>query len=295
MVVVKGATHHWWPTTLQGCWINSESGINRLINGSKVVSVGLGASGGVSDGHNVNLPDGWAYSFEPDFHEADDCVHRVVPYVQQQVRSMVENSVHGQLKAIEENSAICNDLGSIVSGLLVRYPRTRRAVQLTVNDLRSDEMQIGSRDALIAMNLANRHIPLSSWLGRFGNFLFIQSTESEFVFGDGIYSNIDTRMPGNSNCFAFVALAPDTMVLCSNLNGHVYESRLNCIFATEDFVEKVNRATIEYSIREVFFRSQKPILKPGDLNGVVRQYQYHKHPYFQSFLYRLSQRQTVFS
>jgi hypothetical protein len=290
LAVRKGENHHWWPRSIQKYWLDQSAGINWLKPDGTVVAGGQGSFGGISDAHNIVVGSGWDSSFERDFDAADDKVKSALEDLKafEPSRSSPKDfELQNRLSPAPLSENLRNDLASICAGLLLRSPRTRHGAYITANYYRGEEHVVGPRDKLIAANLANKFKPLESYLQKNAQILLIFSNSDEFVFGDGIFSNLNTTDVRIGDHFAFVTLSPSTTLLCWTGNSHVYKNRAMTVRATTEEVERLKDAVLTYSRSFVFYRTQKPRMIDAYASGEHLEYESHREPYFERFMFSL--------
>jgi hypothetical protein len=127
---------------------------------------------------------------------------------------------------------------------------------------------------LIAANINQSYSALVSSSRGCGKLAIISSDNFEFIYGDGVYSNIGATTESLSGLKLAIPVTLKIAVVWSLPMSYRIEPRIKVVHADTDIVRLINYSIQVYSKDYLFYRSQKP-----ELLSVFKE---HVHKVFKS-------------
>lgn len=235
--------------------------INRVDAEGNISRSNPTGTGRISDGHNIRLNSPWDTRFEGYFDRPD----RNFPHIVNWVESLVNLHRNSDVSSDEVYCAHSyneDELQPLCEGLIslaIRSPNFRQGILRSIERVRSS-LPKDEHKTLIAANLMQTYsLVTQNALGR-GKFLILFSDSSEFIYGDGIYHNLNSCGQYLSNCRILAPLTPRMAVLYVTPMEYFTEPRIVTRRADEATVSTVNETVQVYSKECLFYRFDKPNL-----------------------------------
>lgn len=260
--VIKGEKHHWWPEGLSKYWAGDKGTVQRIGVTGEVISSTPKKLAKISDGHNILFENGstWQSTIEHYFDKPDSSIPRIVDWLwsfNNKVRANDRVDHHCLSQEAEcENLDI---LRECVISLIVRSPRYRNAQNSFVRSFRG-ELEKPESKRLIAANIHQKYSSLVKGSKGVGKLALLFSENFEFIYGDGVYSNIGSTTENLFGLKVVIPIIPNVAVIWSSPMSCRTYSRLIAIEADRELVEIINNSVQVYSKEYLFFRTQQPIL-----------------------------------
>ena len=259
--LIPGERHHWWPKSLSKFWTDNKGMINRVDAEGNISRSNPTGTGRISDGHNIRLNSPWDTRFEGYFDRPD----RNFPHIVNWLESLVNLHRNSDVSSDEVYCAHSyneDELQPLCEGLIslaIRSPNFRQGILRRIERVRSS-LPKDEHKTLIAANLMQTYsLVTQNALGR-GKFLILFSDSSEFIYGDGIYHNLNSCGQYLSNCRILAPLTPRMAVLYVTPMEYFTEPRIVTRRADEATVSTVNETVQVYSKECLFYRFDKPNL-----------------------------------
>ncbi|MEZ5649454.1 MAG: hypothetical protein R3E87_02785 [Burkholderiaceae bacterium] len=267
--LIEGERHHWWPKSLSQNWGDEAGLIGRISSQGKVAKAVPGNLAVIRDGHNFiparaqnKSPSPWDHTFEQEFDRSDSSFPGVIQLLRDLVESHKRSTPVGAFEFMPHRlpDKKVELLLECVLSLVIRSPRFRF---LAIQPARWFGRELSGKEgrSLAAANIKGALPRILSSLADHGRFSVIFSESSEFIFGDGFYSNVHLGSAFAPYNVRFLApITPEIAVFYSRRISRRDCAQLTTVLASEAFVNAVNETVQIYAKDELFFRKQAPTL-----------------------------------
>lgn len=274
---MKGEKHHWWPKGLSKYWENEHGLIYRKDPSSKTIRSKPKVFGQISDGHNILFDEEspWESTFEDFFDKPDQNMPKIVGWLESLSEKL---SLSGEAQVLEDQECQNLDLlREIIISLIIRSPKYRNAQSTFVESFRG-ELEKSENKRLIAANIHQKYRTLVDSSKGIGKFAILYSQESEFIFGDGFYSNVNAATERLHGLRVVVPMTPQIAVVWCSPMAYRSKPRIIGVHATPETVGEINESVQVYSKEYLFYRSQDPDLIKDFKIGQHRVYGHENDP-----------------
>jgi hypothetical protein len=256
--IKRGEKHHWWPKGISKFWENENGKIHRIEPTGKVVLSNPKEFAHISNGHNFlyDKPSSWEETIEHYFDTPDQNMGNVI----QDLKGFREWNYFEKryIYAVQEEDGDNIDLlRECILSLIVRSPMYRNTLNNLVLGFRG-ELEKSESKLLIASNLGTAYRELINNSKGCGRLAVLFSDDAEFIYGDGIYSNISTSLHYLTDLRVVIPLTPNIAVVWSNPMSHSAKPHIMATSVDALTVSMINDATQVYSKDYLFYRSEKP-------------------------------------
>lgn len=260
--VIKGEKHHWWPKGLSKYWGDERGLVRRIDVTGEVIASKPIKLGKISDGHNILFENEspWQSTIEHYFDEPDQNMPRIVDWLRsfESNAKTKKSAYHRQLTHVEECENF-NILRECIISLIVRSPKYRNAQNSFVESFRG-ELDKSESKRLVASNIHQKYNTLVNGSKGVGKFAVLFTKELEFIYGDGVYSNISASTENLLRIKVAIPMTPNIAVIWSSPMECRTYPRLIPIKTDNEIVEIINNSVQIYSKEYLFFRDQQPNL-----------------------------------
>ena len=192
---VKTALHHWWPKGLSAFWVDDEDCITCLSPSGEERRSPPAQFGGITNGHTVKWGEPWNFSFESKFEAVDSRLPYLVAELLEYEANVTDSGLpyNERLKGHAATDDFMREVGMTLASLIARSPNHRNIIAKT-SEYFQKRFGIENSNAdknLININLSNK-IEVINRNFRGGKYIIVFSDESEFIFGDGFYTNMSS-------------------------------------------------------------------------------------------------------
>lgn len=261
----KSERHHWWPEGVSERWKNADGVTHWLKPDGKTVTAPPKNFGVIGNGHFIKLgqrPEDvtpWDENFERVFQKADDEFPRLIDWMEGLERriDVDPRDVAGRYLAQTADDATLAALTESVVSLAVRSPMNREAACGVAEKFRGP-LPPRERNSIIGLNMRLTQRRVSDTIGSRAKFCVIFSSEREFIFGDGFFSNIRSPGEGLMTHRALAPITPNLAVLIVRPQQCRPDPRLVTIVATPADVDAMNHAVQVYANGALYYRSERP-------------------------------------
>lgn len=251
--VLRGEKHHWWPKSLSKFWVNERGLVNRIEPCGKLVTSTPKEFGHISDGHNIlySRPSAWESTIEDYFDLPDSSMAEVVEYLE----SFKTNS--SDYGTQENDSDQLNLLRECMISLLVRTPKYRNSIEDLVTSLRG-ELPKAEAKMLISSNVHQNYKQLLKSSYNCGRLAILFSRTDEFIYGDGLYTNLTVNTQNLSNFKAVIPFTPNIVVVWCRPMAYRPKPKVISAEVSPKDVKLLNDTTQIYSKDYIFYRTTAP-------------------------------------
>lgn len=276
--VIRGEKHHWWPKSLSKHWVNESGKINRIDSKGVHISAKPKEIGHISDAHNMIFPSdsSWETTIEHYFDAADGFMPTMVEWLSSFRTTNPQNGKPKYLRQEDESKELDLIRECIVS-LIVRSPKFRNSIDATVKEFRG-EIEKKESKLLIASNINQKYRAIVECTKGSGKFAVLFSDDKEFIYGDGIYTNMNIHTQDSSLLKAVVPITPNMVLIWSCPTAYTSNPRLTASLASEQDIFLINHSVQVYSKDYIFYRSQTPKLISSFKDGHHKRYEYPTDP-----------------
>lgn len=261
---VRGAKHHWWPRGLSKYWADDSGCIHRVSVHGQDIRSKPEQFAMISNGHNMifNDDEHGIFTVEHIFDRADGYMPDMVRWLERLRSDLIApNSVAPLTMAGMAFDDHLDIVRECIVSLIVRSPRFREAKQ------RATEYFRGSLDkretmGLIAANINQAYCAIVGASRNCGKLVLLISSDAEFIYGDGVYSNISASSQGLSGLRVAIPITPDLAIVWSSPMAYRSEPKIRILNVDAETVQLFNYATQVYSKEFLFYRTQRPDLCP---------------------------------
>lgn len=258
----KSAIHHWWPRGLSKHWRNEDGMVGCLKSDGTSFYTQNSKLGGIRNAHAHKYTDDWESSpwnqiSENLFQDVDDNISRIVKEL---TTEPLDNrkSNDGRWKEFDSSKWLESNLVQTLVSLCVRSPRTRHDASMLGRQLMGYER--GSRTDLnvsLSNTVASFKTHSKSLPGR-GKIGILRATNCEFIYGDGIYHNLNPSGDVGHYPRMFVPLTPSVAVIYCRPTKYVTQPMFSEIQIDEEWISTLNDLTQVYSEKFLFYKSNAP-------------------------------------
>ncbi len=278
--VIKGEKHHWWPKAISKFWESERGLVQRIDSSEKVVSSKGKEFGQISGGHNMLFErvSPWQSTIEHYFDDPDRNMSSIIEWLAS-LKSEVDSEGTKEKQDLnqERESENLDILRECIISLVVRAPKFRNSLNSSVESIRG-KLDKSESKRLIASNIHQKYKALIKSSKGVGKFALLFSDEYEFIYGDGVYSNITPVTEQLHDIKLVIPLTPDIAVVWSSPMVFQTYPRIMSIVANKEIVAMVNNSVQVYSKDYLFFREQKPDLIGDFKIGEHRVYSHQSDP-----------------
>lgn len=210
-----GEKHHWFPKALAKAWVGADGLVGRTNSRGHSKRFHPSGIGYVPDQHNVFFDGGspWDSTYEPQFDIADNAFPRILRWLETVPKQHPPDQRVSGVDLPKGERAL---LSECLASLIVRSPRLRYlaekwTAEVQVRDFGFEEPKNVRNTA--SGNLARCQEPFSRDIRTGGKFAFLLAGEEDFVFGDGIMTNVHPYPDRVLRPMAMVAFTPKIGVL----------------------------------------------------------------------------------
>lgn len=273
--VIRGEKHHWWPKSLSKHWVNEKGLVHRIDSTGKVVRSKPKEFAHISDGHNIlfNKGSSWESTIENYFDTPDNAMPQMVRMIED-LRVEPDGT---DFISYETDFDELNLLRECILSLLVRSPRYRSSISSFVTSFRGD-LDKPENKMLIAANMNQKYSTLLKSAKNHGRVVILFSDGEEFIFGDGLYSNLSSGTELLGGFRTVVPLTPNMAVIWSQPMSYRPSPKLSATLVDSHVVHQINTATQVFSKDYLFYKSVKPTLIDDFTCNEHRKYQSHREP-----------------
>lgn len=278
--VIKGENHHWWPQGLSKYWEDGKGLVQRINFNGVVVPSKPKNFGQISNGHNIlfeeNSP--WESTFEHYFDVADGNMSKAVNWlVSLKTKVKAGNSIISSYVSQQDENENLDILRECIISLIIRSPKYRNAQNSIVESFRG---KLGKSESmrLISANIHQKYKTLVQRSKGTGKFAVLFSESFEFIYGDGVYSNITATTEHLNGLKIAIPITPHIVVVWFSPIAYRSNPRLISIEVDEKTVELINNSVQVYSKEYLFYRTKKPYLIDAFKLGEHMVYSYEADP-----------------
>ena len=255
--VIRGEKHHWWPKSLSNYWADEKGLVYRIDVSGKVIPSKPKEFGSISDGHNLLFQgrSSWESTIEGYFDKPDRSMKSVVSFL----NSVIEREKEGTFEVDDIDKDMLNLSKECLISLLVRSPRYRSGISSLIESLRG-EIPKADGKSLISSNMNQKYKFLLKKSLNAGKLLILYSESDEFIYGDGLFSNLTVNTHDFSNFYSLVPFTPSLSLAWSVPREYRSKPEITSAILNSEQVKLINNSTQIYSKEYLFFRSQHPEL-----------------------------------
>jgi hypothetical protein len=287
---LKSALHHWWPRSLSGLWADADGCVTQLSwDGHKTRSKPSNF-GAIKNAHHMKFGESnpWNTTFEHIFSDADNQFADLAEWLlgldagdAAETTRITERLVGHSLSELRRSQ-----LATTLASLIVRSPRSRNNIKLTVEHYRKafDMTDYAADKTLIAGNMVHCQPVFARSLRSGGKFLVLSSVDREFIFGDGFLHNFPPQADPPFSPRCIIPLLPTVTVLFARPASYWQHNELVTLRLTSDEVELFNTIVQVYSRDAVFYRSQEPRRTSSFRAREFLELEYHQHPWIEQLI-----------
>jgi hypothetical protein len=286
---LKSADHHWWPKGLSKLWAADDGCVTQLSSNGREVRLQPDKFGAIRNAHHLKRGEDspWNTTFEHVFNEADSNFPCLAAWLLtlDAKSAGAKAPFEKRLLAQTLNSKRKLELAVALSSLIVRSPRSRNNIRITIDSVyQADGLPSIVDKTLIAANMHASHGVFSKVIDGGGKFVILISDGPELIFGDGFLHNfpIGTDRPLNARCL--VPILPSIAILFVQPFSYFTQPELMTLRLRENEVAFINRTIEIYSKDHLFFRSQKPAVTNEFTRSEHLEFEYHQHPWLDSVI-----------
>lgn len=285
MAKLKRANHHWWPECVSERWADNDGKVTRVTPEGSATPAPPNQFGAIGDGHHIKLGEErgegspWDMSFETQFDRADRTFSGLLNWLDDLPRCdpPFSRPIMERIVAADVTDIRFLDLIERIVSLVIRSPGQRSTASALALDFMPD-MSARKRDAILGLNMRNSHPTLVRNIGGKGKALVLFSPEKEFVFGDGLYSNVHSPTDHQYTPKMLVPLLPWMAVAFIKPSSYFEDPRLSTLIVNSQETEDLNHAVQVYSKNEIFYRFDKPVIEEVFAQAQHLRYRDHRNP-----------------
>lgn len=270
---LKSERHHWWPKSLSQFWKNEGGTVGWINPSGNIVRSPPDKFGVIKNAHHIKLSKDpavyspWDESFEAQFNAADSAFPRLIEWLSSiNPQATEESDIRKRHWPAEFPTAFHSALIESLISLAVRSPMNREALVSLAESLRGS-IPSAERNALIGVNMRNSMEICLKTIGDRGKFAVLFSEEREFIFGDGFYHTLKAVAHPPMSPEMLVPLTPGISVMFGMPTSYAREPQLTVACLNPAEADILNEIVQIYAKNALFFRSQKPELKPSFLEA----------------------------
>lgn len=287
---LKPAVHHWWPQSLSKHWAGADGCVTQLSWDGTEVRSPPANFGGIKNAHHIKFGEDnpWNSTFEQVFDRADSQFPDLVTWL------LKLKTKSGPANAPFESRFIAQPLSSEhrtylaegLSSLIVRSPRSRKNIKITIESYISNDGIAGYPidKTLIAANMHASHEAVTSVIKGGGKFVVLFSDGPEFIYGDGFLHNfpIGTDRPLSARCL--VPVLSSIAVLFVQPTIYRTQPELMTMRLKANEAKLLNDLVQVYSCDRVFYTSDKPKIIGDFKRREHLELTYHQHPWLEQLI-----------
>jgi hypothetical protein len=202
----------------------------------------------------------WDFSFEEEFRRADDDFPELIRWLNQLSDGALRAAeLTNRFVPVAATAEQLLRLTECVVSLVVRSPRNREACVALAESLRGP-LAGHERHALIGANLRRCQRVVADGIAGRGNFAVLLSAGREFIYGDGLFQNVDGAADPPHAPKLLVPVTPTIAVIVCRPMAYLVEPRLSTFVLPNEHVDACNHAVQVYSRESLFFRAEPPTL-----------------------------------
>lgn len=272
---MKGEKHHWWPKGLSKYWKNEKGLVYRKDSNSKIIRSKPKEFGQISDGHNILFDEEspWESTIEGFFDNPDQNMPKIIGWLESLGKKLPLSSTSQVLE--DQECQTLDLLREIIISLIIRSPRYRNAQSSFVESFRG-ELDKSENKRLIAANIHQKYRMLVDGSKGIGKFSILYSHDSEFIFGDGFYSNVNATTERLHGLRVVIPMTPQVAVVWCSPIAYRSTPKVIGVHVPPETVREINESVQVFSKDYLFYRSQEPDLIEDFKIGQHRIY-LHEH------------------
>lgn len=266
MKKVKSALHHWWPRCVSKHWADADGFTHWVAPDGTCKRVPHAKLGMIGNGHHIKLSHDladsspWDMSFESEFDVADSNFPSIIDWLKGiNSRELFGSALQDRFVPQPCTNAQLKTLTECVVSLVVRSPRNREA-SVALAEHHRGKLPTPERNVLIGLNMRESQRKIAENIGGRAKFAVLLSSGKEFIYGDGLFSNVTGAGNALHAPKIIAPITPMMSVIISRPTSFQVEPRLSSIVLTDDEVEACNHAVQVYSKGALFYRSDRPCL-----------------------------------
>jgi hypothetical protein len=289
MKTLKSALHHWWPRSLSKLWVDNDGRVTRLAWDGTTTRSNPANFGAIKNAHHMKFGESnpWNNSFEEIFADADGQFSNLSKWLLSlSTRQTPDNSpLASRLMGHSLPDSQRSRLASTLASLIVRSPRSRNNIKLTVGHYRKAFGLAPDVDkTLIAGNMRGCQEVFENSIRSGGKFVVLVSREREFIFGDGFLHNFPAQANPPFLPRFVIPLLPTIAVLYARPSSYMREPEVAALNVTKEEARLLNDIVQVYSKDSVFYRRQEPLRTEPFRSRQFLQLEYDKHPWIENLI-----------
>lgn len=284
------AKHHWWPRSLSKQWAAADGCVTQLSWDGSAVRSPPANFGVIGNAHYIKFSEDspWNYSFESVFGSADS----QFPYLAAWLLELETKSVRSKAQLKDRflvqplTRERRNQLAEGLSSLIVRSPRSRNNIRITIQSYASEDgiEKYPVDKKLIAANMQASHGVFTRVIDGGGKFVILISEGPELICGDGFLHNfpIGRDRPLSARCV--VPVLPSVAVLFVQPTFYRTHPELITMRLRTDEINFLNYLVQVYSCDRLFYRNEKPKMVDAFARREHMELTYHQHPWLEQLI-----------
>jgi len=256
--VKRGEKHHWWPKSLSKFWKDENGKVHRIEPNGKVILSNPKEFAHISNGHNFlyDNPSSWEGTIEHYFDTPDRNMANVIQDLKE-FREWNQFEKKYIYAVQEEDGDNLDRLRECILSLIVRSPMYRNSLNNLVLGFRG-ELEKSESKLLTTSNLGTAYRELIKNSKGRGRLVILFSDYAEFIYGDGIYSNISSTVHHLTDLRVVIPFTPNIAVIWASPMSYASKPHTMALAIDALTVLMINNATQVYSKDYLFYRREKP-------------------------------------
>lgn len=194
----------------------------------------------------------WESTIEDFFDKPDNSMASVVEY-------LVSLNEEKSLNINQDESEQLNLCKECLLSLLVRSPKYRNAISALIERLRG-KLSKSEMKSLISSNINQKYKTLINNSKNKGKLIVLTSEKDEFIYGDGLFSNLSINTQNFNNFYSLVPFTPFLSLAWVVARDYEPNSEVTIATLNSEQVQLINDTTQIYSKEYLLFRAQEPLL-----------------------------------
>lgn len=262
-------------------WKDHNGKVHRIDTTGKVVSSNPKEFAHISNGHNFLFdgPSSWEGTIEHYFDNADRNMSEVIQDLTE-FREWNNFEKKHNYAVQEEDDDNLDLLRECILSLIVRSPMYRNSLNSLVVGIRGT-LEKSESKMLITSNMGTSYKELLKNSKSCGRLAILFSDSAEFIYGDGVYSNVSTGVHNLTDLRVVIPLTPYIAVVWANPMACASKPHATAMAVDASTVSMINHATQIYSKEYLFYRSEKPAISEEFASGEHKVFADRKNPLYQ--------------